>query len=133
MSTYGAFGKRSISRYRRIKHCHYTKRQCSDRAFPKLEDAQNKIVAEFKARGISDKELSLGQWTIKRTDSFYLKDDPTLPRYNADGSIAIKTHNIAAMKKWSLHLTNYRSRRMALLLIVKLPIVLMVSAHFVQR
>ncbi|EEX4920481.1 SIMPL domain-containing protein [Escherichia albertii] len=67
--------------------------------FPKLEDAQNKIVAEFKARGISDKELSLGQWTIKRTDSFYLKDDPTLPRYNADGSIAIKTHNIAAMKK----------------------------------
>ncbi|EQC4397378.1 SIMPL domain-containing protein, partial [Escherichia albertii] len=67
--------------------------------FPKLEDAQNKIVAEFKALGISDKELSLGQWTIKRTDSFYLKDDPTLPRYNADGSIAIKTHNIAAMKK----------------------------------
>ncbi|WP_157944438.1 SIMPL domain-containing protein, partial [Escherichia albertii] len=67
--------------------------------FPKLEDAQNKIVAEFKALGISDKELSLGQWTIKRTDSFYLKDDPTLPRYNADGSITIKTHNIAAMKK----------------------------------
>ncbi|PFF97880.1 SIMPL domain-containing protein [Escherichia albertii] len=67
--------------------------------FPKLEDAQNKIVAEFKALGISDKELSLGQWTIKRTDSFHLKDDPTLPRYNADGSITIKTHNIAAMKK----------------------------------
>ncbi|MCC7967919.1 SIMPL domain-containing protein, partial [Escherichia coli] len=43
--------------------------------------------------------ITLGQWTSKRTDSFYLKDDPTMPRYNADGSVTIKTHNVAAVEK----------------------------------
>ena len=67
--------------------------------FPKLEDAQKKIVAELNAQGINEKEITLGQWTSKRTDSFYLKDDPTMPRYNADGSVTIKTHNVAAVEK----------------------------------
>ena len=67
--------------------------------FPKLEDAQKKIVVELNAQGISSTEINLGQWTSKRTDSFYLKDDPTMPRYNADGSVTIKTHNVAAVEK----------------------------------
>ena len=67
--------------------------------FPKLEDAQKKIVAELNAQGINEKEITLGQWTSKRTDSFYPKDDPTMPRYNADGSVTIKTHNVAAVEK----------------------------------
>lgn len=66
--------------------------------FPKLEEAQKKLLPNSMLR-INEKEIILGQWTSKRTDSFYLKDDPTMPRYNADGSVTIKTHNVAAVEK----------------------------------
>ncbi|HCO7159804.1 SIMPL domain-containing protein [Escherichia fergusonii] len=71
----------------------------TEELFPKLDAVQNQIIATFKSLGIKDDEIQPGQWTTKRTDRYYLQDDPNLPRLNVYGSVTVKTHNVVAVEK----------------------------------
>lgn len=67
--------------------------------FPLLSETQNSLITALKDAGISESEILPGQWTTQRTRAEELKLDPTLPLYNASGSLTIKTTNVAAAEK----------------------------------
>lgn len=66
--------------------------------FPKMKATQDKIIAVIKAAGLPEKEISLQQWTTYRIRPDQVKDDPSMPLYNASGNILVKTHNIKAVE-----------------------------------
>lgn len=59
---------------------------------------RRKIVAELNVRGLTEKEITPGQYATSE-QILYLEMIPQCHRHNADGSATIKTHNVVAVEK----------------------------------